>query len=131
MSIQIIYNEAKNEQFTFSSVNREKIRKNMAEHFIIKFHPNFFSSWYVYYTSPTNKKLHLTWLEKKNWVLLAKFPKVEVQKRKASVSAERWKIYTIPWEQRQFRSVSEVRRLFAPGAHIAKCKQKFPDNQIC
>ena len=65
MSIQIIYNEAKNEQFTFSSVNREKIRKNMAEHFIIKFHPNFFSSWYVYYTSPTNKKLHLTWLEKK------------------------------------------------------------------
>ena len=38
MSIQIIYNEAKNEQFTFSSVNREKIRKNKAEHFIIKFH---------------------------------------------------------------------------------------------
>ena len=38
MSIQIIYNEAKKEQFTFSSVNREKIRKNKAEHFIIKFH---------------------------------------------------------------------------------------------
>ena len=41
MSIQIIYNEAKNEQFTFSSVKREKIEKNKAEHFIIKFTPIF------------------------------------------------------------------------------------------
>ena len=128
MSIQIIYNEAKNEQFTFSSVNREKIRKNMAEHFIIKFHPNFFLILIrlLHLANKQEVAFDLAW--KKNWVLLAKFPKVEVQKRKASVSAERWKIYTIPWEQRQFRSVSEVRRLFAPGAHIAKCKQKFPDN---
>ena len=131
MSIQIIYNEAKNEQFTFSSVNREKIRKNMAEHFIIKFHPNFFLILIrlLHLANKQEVAFDLAW--KTNWVLLAKFPKVEVQKRKASVSAERWKIYTIPWEQRQFRSVSEVRRLFAPGAHIAKCKQKFPDNQIC
>ena len=131
MSIQIIYNEAKNEQFTFSSVNREKIRKNMAEHFIIKFHPNFFLILIrlLHLANKQEVAFDLAW--KKNWVLLAKFPKVEVQKRKASVSAERWKIYTIPWEQRQFRSVSEVRRLFAPGAHIAICKQKFPDNQIC
>ena len=84
------------------------------------------------FITPRQQTRSCIWLGlKKNWVLLPKFPKVEVQKRKASVSAERWKIYTIPWEQRQFRNVSEVRRLFAPGAHIAKCKQKFPDNQIC
>lgn len=82
MSIQIIYNEAKNERFTFPSVNREKIRKNMAEHFIIKFHPNFFSSWYVYYTSPTNKKLHLTWLEKKIGFYSPNFPRSRSKKEK-------------------------------------------------
>ena len=64
MSIQIIYNEAKNEQFTFSSVKREKIRKNKAEHFIIKFHPNFFSSWYVYYTNKQEVAFDLGWKKK-------------------------------------------------------------------
>ena len=66
----------------FPQLKEKKKRKNKAEHFIIKFHPNFFSSWYVYYTSPTNKKLHLTWLEKKIGFYSPNFPRSRSKKEK-------------------------------------------------